>query len=159
MLQSSLHRLLRRLLLLTLLVASPLSLASGDIEIRDAWIPEGPPVAAVLAGFMTIVNHGKEKVSIVTVSSPDFSTIEIHQTLTEGGMSRMRKLDKLTVYANDDVQLRPGGIHLMLIKPQRALHAGDSVTLTLRTDTDARIEISVPVKKAADDAMHHHHQH
>lgn len=161
--QSSRH-LLPGLFLLAVLLAvaltnPPHARAAGNIEITDAWIPEGPPVAAVLAGYMTLNNHGKDTVRLIAVASPDFATIEIHQTVTEGNMSRMRQLDELVLYANDDVQLLPGGIHLMLIKPQRRLRSGDEVRLTLTFDDGTQIEVPVAIKQAAEDAAGQHHHH
>ncbi len=141
------------------LMAAPTGAPAQAVEVRDAWIPEAPPVAAVLAAYMTLVNHGSSTLRLSTITSPDFATVEIHQTVTEGGMSRMRKLDELVLYAGDDVHLRPGGIHLMLIKPARPLRHGDMVRLRLQLDDGDSLEVRVPVRADADEATMPHHDH
>ena len=141
------------------LMAAPTGAPTQAVEVRDAWIPEAPPVAAVLAAYMTLVNHGSGTLRLSAITSPDFATVEIHQTVTEGGMSRMRKLDELVLYAGDAVHLRPGGIHLMLIKPARPLRHGNTVRLRLQLDDGDSLELRVPVRADADEAAMPHHDH
>jgi copper(I)-binding protein len=49
----------------------------------------------------------------------------------DGGMMKMRPLEKLELPANKTVNLKPGGYHVMLIDIKRELKAGERVPLTL----------------------------
>ena len=49
----------RIFILLTLSIST--ANAASAIKIENAWSPEAPPVAKVLAGYMKINNHGEEE--------------------------------------------------------------------------------------------------
>jgi periplasmic copper chaperone A len=113
------------------------TLADSGIQIRDAWIREAPPGSTVLAGYLTLVNQGKADVTITGVSSPDFGAAEIHLSRMENGLAQMVPVEELVIPAGKTVTLQPGSYHLMLFRPARDLHEGDSVTLRLhRADGD-----------------------
>jgi copper(I)-binding protein len=50
------------------------------IVVKDAWVAEAPPVARVLACYMTIENPSDREQMLTRVTSPLFSDIEIHRT-------------------------------------------------------------------------------
>ena len=117
-------------LLVVLLLAAcggpqPPLVASG-VEIT-APLP-GRPMSA---GFLVLRNTTDEAIRITGVSSPQFGSVEIHETTIENGIARMRRLDALVVPAHGSVTLERGGKHLMLM---RARDLGDGVTLHLLND-------------------------
>ena len=93
------HRMVHACALLTVLGLLGLLLACTrqGIEVSDAWIREAPPGSTVLAGYLTIHNHGSMPVTISGVSGEDFSSIEIHRIVTEDGMSRMQRAGALEI--------------------------------------------------------------
>lgn len=129
-----------------------------DVSIEDAWVREGPPGMAMLAGFMTVNNQGKEERSIVGAEGPDFGSIELHRSIMEGGMARMVPQKSIPIPAGGSVALKPGDYHLMLMQPKRALVAGDHTEITLILDDDTRITVDAPVKKGEGGMTMHHHE-
>ena len=121
--------------------------STKDIVITDPRIPERPPVAKMLAAYMTITNTTATPRQLLSVASPDFKQIEIHQTTMHNGMAHMAAQASLPVPANSKVILAPGGLHLMLIQPLRQLRAGDTVMLNLMFDDSAALAVTVPVVK------------
>lgn len=93
------------------------------------WIREAPPGATMLSGYLRIDNPGSQPIRLLQVQSDDFGSIEVHRTEVVDGVSRMREVDDLSVPAGGAVVLEPGGMHLMLMQPRRALRAGDSVVI------------------------------
>ena len=140
------------LLLLTGLAA----LADSTIVVRDAWVREAPPGAAVLAAYFILENPGAKADRLVAVRSADFDKIEIHATEIRAGVARMLALDALPVPPHAVVKLAPGGHHLMLHRPRRALAAGMNVHLELRFSSGARLTVLAPVRRAESGPMHHH---
>jgi copper(I)-binding protein len=132
-----------------------------DLNIKDAWIQEGPPNARVLAGFMQITNIGDKTVNIIAADSDLFESIEFHRTIHIDGMARMEKQQQLTIEPGATLKLEHGGYHLMLIQPARRLSSGETVDLTLKLSSDMRIPIKLPVRQPEQeqDHMHHHHHH
>jgi hypothetical protein len=119
--------------LLGLAVALPV-LAAGKpaIQAQDPWMRATPPGARVAGGFVTLVNPGDQADRLLRVESPAAARVELHETVAEGGVMRMRALpDGLAVPAHGQVALKPGSYHLMFIQPQRALEPGMQVPATL----------------------------
>ena len=139
-----------------LMMTSLLALADNAILVRDAWVREAPPGAPVLAAYFAIENPGSKADKLVAVRSADFAKIEIHATEIRAGVARMIALDVLPIPPHAAVKLAPGGHHLMLHHPRRALAAGMSIKLELRFDSGARVTVVAPVRRAQSGAAHHH---
>ncbi len=129
------------------------------LDIDDAWVAEAPPVAPVMGGYMKIENQTNKPISITRASCPDFETVEIHEMSMSGGMMKMREIEKLNVPAGGKVELKPGGYHLMLIKPKQAFKIGDTMTVTLHMadGKSQAVKMIVKERKSSDDHQHHHH--
>lgn len=100
-----------------------------DLKVESAWIRTAPPTASVLAGYAKLINTGPRPLKIAAIRSVDFATIEAHETLNEGGMSKMRAIPAFEIPAHGSVGLQPGGKHLMLLQPKRTLQGGDVTNL------------------------------
>jgi copper(I)-binding protein len=146
-------------LALCLFAFIPALQADEILDIDDAWVAEAPPVAPVMGGYMKIENETDKLISITRASCPDFETVEIHEMSMSGGMMKMREIEKLDIPAGGEVELKPGGYHLMLIKPKQPFKKGDSLTVTLHTadGKSQAVKMKVKERKANDDHQHHHH--
>ncbi len=105
----------------------------GELTILDAWIPEAPPNVMVLAGYMTIDNRTDLPRTLVGATAAPFERIEFHRTVyeKESGLATMVSLDKVELAPGETLLFTPGGHHLMLVHPERALREGEGVPLTL----------------------------
>jgi copper(I)-binding protein len=114
---------------------------------RDGWIREAPPVAPVRAGYVELVNGGAVEMVVTGADSPAFGAVEIHEMIAdEDGAMRMRPVPRLSVPAGASVALKPGGLHLMLFRPQQPLAPGQSVPVRLHTQSGAVVELSLQVR-------------
>ncbi len=129
------------------------------LRIHDARIPEGPPVAPVLAGYLVIENPGNKTVHLTGASSDRFTAVEIHEMRMKDGMMSMKRIERLAIPAGGRVELAPGGLHLMLIKPVEPVRAGQTVRITLRFDNGQTLSVDMPVQKGETAPTHHHHDH
>ena len=100
-------------------------LVATDLEVTKPM-----PGRQMSAGFLVLTNNTGEDIFISSVTSPQFASVEIHETTIEDGIARMREIEELLVPANGSVTLERGGKHLMLM---RARNLQDSVTLHLMT--------------------------
>lgn len=124
--------------------------AQGRIGVFDAWIRAAPPGASMLAGYATLKNTGDAPLTILTVQSHEFRMTSLHETVIDGDTVRMREMHRLKVPAGGEVQLAPGGKHLMFMQPRREIRAGDQVGVTFLMADGSRVETSFDVV-AADD--------
>lgn len=119
-------------LLVSLVLALGATIASAaTLTARDGWIRPAPPVAQVRAGYVVIENPGDAEVVLTEAASPDFGAIEIHTMYDDQGTMRMRRVTELRVPAKGQVELKPGGLHLMMFRPKRVLAEGDAVEVML----------------------------
>ncbi len=119
-----------------------------SLVIEDAWIAEAPPVSKVMVAYMTFKNTGAEAIKIIHAESDLYSSIEFHETIHDNGMVRMIRHDNLNIPANNKLELKRGGHHLMLFNPGKRLTTGNTVNIKLTTNNHKIITITVPVKKA-----------
>lgn len=115
-----------------LLMIGTVAHAAGRLTVEDAWIRAAPPGAMMLAGYMALGNTGDAPVVLVAADSDAFGDVSMHRTVEEDGVARMRPLERVIVAPGQRVTFAPGGMHLMLMRPKRALHAGDRITIRLR---------------------------
>ncbi|MDH3948219.1 MAG: copper chaperone PCu(A)C [Gammaproteobacteria bacterium] len=153
------RRYLQPLVALCFLLFVPVLQADEILDIDDAWVAEAPPVAPVMGGYMKIENETNKPISITRASCPEFDAVEIHEMSMSGGMMKMREIEKLDIPAGGKVELKPGGYHLMLIKPKKPFKKGDTLTVTLHTadGQSQAVKMEVKERKASDDHQHHHH--
>lgn len=147
------------LLLGSLLLAAGAAAAGeqkATLEI-GGYARETPPGVAMSAAYLTLHNRGTAARRLRAVELPGRAqaSAELHTTVEESGVSRMRPLEQLEVPAGGSLRMAPGGVHLMLHGVQ--LRAGDRLPLRLRFADGQVIEISVLVRKLRATADPHHH--
>jgi periplasmic copper chaperone A len=106
--------------------------AAGHLTVRGAWIRQAPPGATVLAGYAELHNDGDAPLRVTGGASPAFAEVSIHESIETDGVSRMRAVTAIDISPGHSERLEPGGKHLMLMHPQRALVADNVVVISLR---------------------------
>lgn len=114
-----------------------------------AWIRTPPPGSPVMAGYVTLSNAGKREVRFAKIESASFGAIEIHEMREIDGLMRMRPVPEIVVQPGDTLTLEPGGLHLMLFRPEVALVEGAKVELTLLLEAEGPLPIEFEVRDEA----------
>jgi copper(I)-binding protein len=134
--------------------------ARTDLSVHSAWIREAPPSAPALAGYMVIENSGAAPRKLIGATSAAFEAVELHRSMIENDVARMVRQATVSIPpAGGQVKLKPGGHHLMMIKPLRVLRAGDKASIVLMFDGDEQLKVRVPVVRAAGVQTQQHHHH
>lgn len=98
--------------------------------------------------------------AVSVLGSPGFDSVELHQTTTADGISRMRSLDSLNVPARGEAVLEPGGTHLMLFGPRQDLLTSGEVTVRLQITAADGAVTPLDVRFTVDSAEgHEQHAH
>ncbi|MBW2288665.1 MAG: copper chaperone PCu(A)C [Deltaproteobacteria bacterium] len=142
-------------------IACATSGLAGELSFHEFWVAETPPGAMATAGFARIANTSDAEVTITGAASSACKRIEFHRTDTIDGIARMSRQSRLTLPAGGELELAPGGTHLMLIGPS-ALQAGERVSIsfeleggeTLTREAEVRVRGS---RRSTDDPHAHHH--
>ena len=119
----------------------------GDpIAVRDAWIREPPPRSPA-AGYLVIENRGGDSVELIAAETQAAERTEIHIMEHSNGRMTMRKADSISVPAGEELELKSGGTHLMLMQLRQPLKVGDEVELQLSFADGTQLKIMAPVRK------------
>lgn len=106
--------------------------AQAQIRVRQAWARATAPQAPTAAGYLTLVNSGRQADRLVSVDSAVARRVELHGMTMDGGVVRMRPVaDGVPLPAGATVTLGPSGAHLMLVGPVQPLTAGQRFSATL----------------------------
>ncbi len=122
----------------TLALASLLASAQAmaQVDVSDAWVRGTVPAQTASGAFMTL--HAHQDAKLVGVSSP-VGTAELHEMKMENNVMRMRQIPSLDLPKMQDVQLKPGGYHVMLMGLKQQLKAGDTVPITLKFEQNGKV--------------------
>ena len=118
--------------LLSFVTTPALNAAESSLKLQDVWVRETPPSAKVMAAFLVIENSGKSDRKLLSVEAEGFNKVEMHQTVMQGKMTHMIPQKYLLIQAGEALTLKPGGYHLMLMRPVKVFKAGDKVSLRFK---------------------------
>jgi copper(I)-binding protein len=143
-----------RRLILTLPVLLLAGRAQAREETRLGAIVIGQPWSRAAganangAAYMTLRNAGDRPDRLVAASTPAARRVELHTHIREGEVMRMRPVNDILVPAGQTVQLRPGGLHIMLIGLTEPLAQGGRLPLTLRFAEAGEVTVQVEIQAA-----------
>jgi len=135
-----------------LVLAAFLALAAGAHEYNLDKLTIGHPWSTVTRGglktaavYVTFVNDGPTSDRLLKVSSPIATSAMIHTNIKDGDVMRMRMMDSVEIPAGKTVELKPGGMHIMLEGLDHPLKDGEMfpLTLTLANEGDVKVEVMV----------------
>ena len=154
----------RRHLLAALLIAAAThatahDFKAGPISIGHPWARPTAAGQPVGGGFMKFSNGGAAADRLVAASAAVSARVELHTMRMEGDVMRMRQVDAIDLPANATVELKPGGLHLMLMGLKEPLKAGDTFPLTLRFEKAGEVVVTVNVEAPTAAAPEHGHGH
>ena len=118
---------------------------AGTLTVAGAWV-RAIPGSAVAAAYMTLHNGGKQPVRVIGVRSALAGHAMIHETRLENGVSTMRPHEPLEIAPGASVELKPGGLHVMLHDLAHPLAVDEPVPLELLLDGGGRVEVRARVR-------------
>jgi copper(I)-binding protein len=129
----------------TTLGSSEVLAQQAPLIAENAWV-RAIPGGDTAAAYLTLRNVTSSAVTVTGVESSAAAHAMIHESTTEGGQSRMRPRQQLTVAPRSTVKFEPGGLHIMLHDLKQPLTVGDSVPLTLRLTGGSILQVKAAVR-------------
>ena len=135
-------------LMLSAVVAACAGSSNGSdgLSVSDAWVRNPLIADQPGAAYLVIQNNGVAD-KLLSVTSDVAQTIELHESMESNGMMQMSPVPNIPIPANGKVELKPGGLHMMLINLTRSLNVGDKVQLTLNFEKAGKIPVTAEVKE------------
>jgi len=108
-------------------------------------VTEPVPGRSMSAAYLSLANNSDEMISISRVTSPEFGSVEMHESLLENGIAKMRRIEELTIPAHSSVLFERGGKHLMLMRPSGT---PNTVSLSFYSGDTLLLSVSAAVTRA-----------
>jgi len=118
---------------------------SNQIVVEKAWARATPKIAVTGGAYLTMTNRGPDEDRLLNVTSPVAGKIEFHSMAIDSGVAKMAQLPAVELPPGVPVALKPGGIHMMLLRLKRPLAEGESIPLTLRFEKAGAVEVEARV--------------
>jgi copper(I)-binding protein len=100
-----------------------------DIKIVNAWVAATEESDDMSVAYMSLLSH--EDLILTSITSPTIKTIEMHNTILEKGIMKMRMAHEIKIDHDKTFEFKSGGSHLMLMDFKSPLKAGEKVKMTL----------------------------
>jgi copper(I)-binding protein len=142
----------RYAIFLLCLVASS---ALAQVRVEEPWARATAPGAKVGAGYMKFSTTVADR--LIGASSPAAARVEMHVTMKQGDVMRMREVKAYDIPAGGGFALEPGGAHLMLVDLKAPLKEGTRVPMTLRFEKGGEVKVELQVRALG--ASGHQMQH
>lgn len=136
-----------RLVVLVLVTGIGTATAQAPITVAGAWVREPVPGRPAAAAYAVLENPGAVDVQVVGASADVAGTVELHEMVRSGDMMKMARVKSITVPAKGKVELRPGGLHVMLFELKKPMKDGETVTLTFTTSTGSQVQTTATVRR------------
>lgn len=88
--------------------------------------------------------------NLVSVTSPLVRNIELHETRTRGGKTRMEPIDDTSFPGNGVMEFKPGGKHAMLTGIDKSVKAGGRIPITFTFDPAPAVTVEAEVRGPGD---------
>jgi copper(I)-binding protein len=116
----------------------------GNLKIEGAYTRSTVPGQKSAAGFMKVIGQGNSD-QLIGASSLTSEEVQLHSMTMEGDVMRMRQVNGIDIPANGDVELKPGGLHLMFVGIKSPLTVGTDIKVKLKFAKAGEVEVNFPV--------------
>lgn len=121
--------------------------STDAVSIEAPYIRAMPPGQAVTALFLTLKNSSNSDRYLVSATGDVSEKIELHEHTQVDGMMKMRQVSEIIIPKQGQVNLKPGGYHVMLIGLKRDLQPGEQIPLVLHFKDGTQTSITAEVRK------------
>ncbi len=131
-----------------------ITVAAPKIEITEVWMrPNGEGMNTAV--FAKIKNNSDKPDTLFAVESGLAKVVEIHESYEKDGKMKMRKIDYLVVPAKKTVEMKPGGLHIMLIKLKQDIKKGEKHEIGFKFRKAGTVKVKIPASDKSPSTKNH----
>lgn len=130
-------------------LGSTVTASNHQVTVMGAFARAVAPGQTNSAVFLQLQNKDTQAHALVSASSAVAAAVELHNHVNEGGVMKMRKVEKIDLPAGETVALKPGSFHIMLIGLKQPLKVGETVDLSLSFEDSTSLKLSAPVQEVS----------
>lgn len=120
----------------------------GDLILHHAWSRANPAGAKSGAVFVEIENTGDTADQLLSVSTDVAAMADVHEMSMDNDMMTMKAVGALDIPPHAKVELKPHGLHIMLMGLKKRFAEGDTFPVTLTFAKAGTVTLQVVVDKA-----------
>ncbi len=130
----------------------------AEINIENAWVRLVPSVSRVTAGYVTFKNVGPNYDELIKVETNATQSSSLHKTDHAGKSTGMRAIKSIVLPANGSVELKPGGLHIMMRGLDHSkFDQQEVITATFHFLESPPQTIEMIIKSSHEEVTHKHH--
>jgi copper(I)-binding protein len=118
---------------------------ADGIAVKDAWVRLSPVKGEPAAAYFDI-KGGAEGTKLLGLSSPMVRRVELHESMTSGGMAKMKPLKDVDFDYQGRIRFEPGGKHAMLFGLNKAVTEGSTLALTFAFNAAPPVTVEAEVR-------------
>lgn len=100
------------------------------------------------AVYMMLANPGDSPDRLLSAAADVAGAVEIHESTMDGDVMHMQQVaGGIEIPANGQVELKPGGLHVMLIGLTRDLNPGETFPVTLQFEQAGAVTVEAEVRQ------------
>jgi len=149
-----------RKLVLEIIVATSLSLGAilaltpgvlaSDVMVMGAFArASGVTTATSGVVYMTLTNQGAAADTLISITTPAAGMAMLHESTTQDRVASMKEMSGLEIPAGGIVEMKPGGLHIMLMGLNGPLKKGDTLKLTLNFEHAGAVAVDAKIGDVA----------
>ena len=121
----------------------------AETFVDKVWVRSTPVGTGVTAGYAIIMNSSQEPDRLISISSPAAAKIELHQTKEQDGVMTMSPVEELVIAPGNQIELKPGGYHLMIMNVKQQLKVGDTFPIVFKFTGQGIVNVNAKVAPLA----------
>lgn len=127
----------------SLAMLASVSAEAEALKTESAWARAS---AGRVAGvFVTIVNGSDATDRLTEVHTPVAADAMVHRSFEQDGAMKMEHLPSVEIRSGQRLEMKPGGMHIMLMGLKQPLKKGDQFPLSLRFERSGDEDVTVTV--------------
>jgi copper(I)-binding protein len=153
------NTLLKLIVIFVLSLCISMPAMSSSILIQNAFARASIGLAKNGVVFMSIHNRSDKSDQLLAIQTDIAKNSSLHKHLNDNGIMKMRRVSKISIPRNSNIELKPGGFHIMLMGLKNPLTEGNQFNLTLVFKNTGKLTVPVKIKKAAEMPPHKKTKH
>lgn len=94
----------------------------AQVRVDSAWVRATVPSQSATGAFMRLT--AQKDVVLTGASSPVAGIVEVHEMSMDKGIMRMRAAERVPLKAGQTIELKSGGLHIMMMDLKNQIKAG-----------------------------------
>ncbi|MSO54115.1 MAG: copper chaperone PCu(A)C [Rhodospirillales bacterium] len=118
------------------------------VDVVEPWARATAGMSKTGAIYLTITAKDGNPDRLLSVATPVAGRAEMHTTIKDGDVAKMRHVSSIEVNPTAPTVLAPGGHHIMLTDLKATLKEGERVPLTLTFEKGGTVKVEALVRAA-----------